>query len=97
MLFQVAQTSKNSGPRKPHAEPSLPTVLQIIENADKPIVAAINGVCMGGGFELALACHYRIGTIRLSNRTTGSEARDLARAGGTKDCRVCYRWKLAYT
>ncbi|HNY64609.1 MAG TPA: enoyl-CoA hydratase-related protein [Deltaproteobacteria bacterium] len=29
-------------------------------NADKPIIAAINGFCLGGGMEMALACHIRI-------------------------------------
>lgn len=33
-----------------------------IENAGKPVVAAIHGTCLGGGMELALTCHYRIAT-----------------------------------
>jgi 3-hydroxyacyl-CoA dehydrogenase/enoyl-CoA hydratase/3-hydroxybutyryl-CoA epimerase len=33
-----------------------------VADCPKPIVAAIHGVCLGGGLELALACHYRICT-----------------------------------
>jgi 3-hydroxyacyl-CoA dehydrogenase/enoyl-CoA hydratase/3-hydroxybutyryl-CoA epimerase len=33
-----------------------------VETLAKPVVAAINGACLGGGLELALACHYRVAT-----------------------------------
>ncbi|RYE65829.1 MAG: enoyl-CoA hydratase/isomerase family protein, partial [Oxalobacteraceae bacterium] len=42
------------------AEPTLHTVIRAVENAEKPIVAAIHSVAMGGGLELALGCHYRV-------------------------------------
>lgn len=35
-------------------------LLQYLEDLDIPVVAAINGVCFGGGLEIALACHIRI-------------------------------------
>jgi len=43
------------------AHPNLRTVISEIEGSIKPVIAAVGGVCMGGGLELALACHYRVG------------------------------------
>jgi 3-hydroxyacyl-CoA dehydrogenase len=45
---------------KPMQLPMLPTVVDIIENCTKPVVAAIHGTALGGGLEVALACHYRV-------------------------------------
>ncbi|MEO7497087.1 MAG: 3-hydroxyacyl-CoA dehydrogenase NAD-binding domain-containing protein [Massilia sp.] len=42
------------------AEPTLHTLISVAESATKPVVAAIHSVCMGGGLELALGCHYRV-------------------------------------
>ncbi len=45
---------------KPALEPYLPDVINRIEACAKPVVAAIHGTALGGGFEVALGCHYRI-------------------------------------
>jgi 3-hydroxyacyl-CoA dehydrogenase len=44
----------------PPAEPHLPDVIATIEAAAKPWIAALHGTTLGGGFELALGCRFRI-------------------------------------
>ncbi len=46
---------------KPPAAPGLHEVLDLIENSPKPVVAAIHGTALGGGLEVTLTCHYRVG------------------------------------
>src|SRR3974390_2000048 len=58
--FSGGADIREVGTPKPIAEPSLNTVVRLVENAAKPVVAAVSGACMGGGLELAMACHYRV-------------------------------------
>lgn len=48
--------------------PLLVPMIHRIESAAKPVVAAIEGIALGGGLELALGCHYRIAHSKVSPR-----------------------------
>jgi 3-hydroxyacyl-CoA dehydrogenase len=52
---------------KPPRAPGLDEVLEALESSPRPVVAAIHGTALGGGLEVALACHWRVGvrTARL--------------------------------
>jgi 3-hydroxyacyl-CoA dehydrogenase len=66
------------------AEPNLLTVIDAVESSGKPVVAAINGVCMGGGLELTLGCHYRIATPNASMGLPEVKIGLIPGAGGTQ-------------
>ena len=58
--FSGGADIREFGTPKAIREPNLLSVIRAVENSAKPVVAAIHTVCMGGGLELALGCHYRM-------------------------------------
>ncbi|MET4664650.1 3-hydroxyacyl-CoA dehydrogenase NAD-binding domain-containing protein [Sphingomonas sp. PvP056] len=69
---------------KPMQEPGLPTVVDMIEASDKPVVAAIHGTALGGGCEVTLGCHYRIAVPSAKIGTPEVKLGLLPGAGGTQ-------------
>jgi len=55
-----------------------------IENLNKPVIAAINGVALGGGTELSLACDIRIASLNASMGLTETRLAIIPGAGGTQ-------------
>ena len=69
---------------RPPEDPWLPKLLNKLEASPKPMVAALHGTALGGGFETALACHYR---CALSSSSMGLPEVNLGLlpgAGGTQ-------------
>jgi len=69
---------------KPPQQPWLPAVVDTIENCSKPVVAAIHGTALGGGLEVALACHYRVSDKSAKLGTPEVKLGLLPGAGGTQ-------------
>jgi len=67
-----------------HASPSVAMVLQAIEQSTKPVVALLDGQALGGGFELAMACHARMATPDAKVGLPESRIGLIPGAGGTQ-------------
>ena len=82
--FSGGADIKEFGSPKALQEPNLHSVIQMVENSSKPVVAAIHSVCMGGGLELSLGCHYRIAAPGCSVALPEVKLGLLPGAGGTQ-------------
>ena len=69
---------------KSAAEPTLRSVIRVVEANAKPVIAAIGGICMGGGLELALGCHFRVASPRAKIALPEVKLGLLPGAGGTQ-------------
>ena len=69
---------------KPRVKPDLPDVNDQQDAMSKPLVAAIGGFALGGGLELALACHYRVAAPRAQLGLPEVKLGILPGSGGTQ-------------
>jgi enoyl-CoA hydratase/carnithine racemase len=66
-------------------------VFTSIEQLNKPVIAAVNGIALGGGTELALACDIRIASENASMGLTETRLGIIPGAGGTQRLPQAYR------
>jgi len=59
-IFIAGADISEFGKETPPGFPELEHIIQDIENSKKPVIAAFNGMALGGGMELAMGCHYRL-------------------------------------
>jgi 3-hydroxyacyl-CoA dehydrogenase len=82
--FSGGADIREFGTEKMTAEPMLGQVIRAIEASSKPVVAAIHGMALGGGLELALGCHYRVAVAGASIGLPEVKLGLLPGAGGTQ-------------
>jgi 3-hydroxyacyl-CoA dehydrogenase len=82
--FSGGADIREFGTPKAGAQPNLLTVVATVEDNPKPVIAAIAGIAMGGGLELAMACHYRVGVAGAKIAMPEVKLGILPGAGGTQ-------------
>ncbi|MFO1402856.1 MAG: 3-hydroxyacyl-CoA dehydrogenase NAD-binding domain-containing protein [Steroidobacteraceae bacterium] len=69
---------------RPPEAPLLPEVVQAIEDSAKPVVVALHGTALGGGFEVAMAAHWRVATAEAKVGLPEVKLGIIPGAGGTQ-------------
>ncbi|MFY8177763.1 MAG: enoyl-CoA hydratase/isomerase family protein, partial [Limnohabitans sp.] len=82
--FSGGADIREFGTPKALQEPNLLSVIAVMENCSKPVVAAMHTLVMGGGLELALGCHYRIAAPGTSVALPEVKLGLIPGAGGTQ-------------
>ena len=82
--FSGGADIREFGTPKAIQEPNLLSVIALMENCSKPVVAAMHTLVMGGGLELALGCHYRIAAPGTSVALPEVKLGLIPGAGGTQ-------------
>ena len=83
-LFSGGADIREFGTPASTADPTLRRLVELVETSAKPVVAAITGVCLGGGLELAMAAHYRVASADAKLGLPEVKLGLLPGAGGTQ-------------
>jgi 3-hydroxyacyl-CoA dehydrogenase len=83
-LFSAGADIREFGTPAMLAAPNLADLIVLVESSPKPIVAAIEGTCLGGGLELSLSCHYRVASTGAKLGLPEVKIGLLPGAGGTQ-------------
>ena len=83
-MYSAGADIREFGGTPPAGTPDLNQVISALEMSDKPVVSAIHGVAAGGGLELALGTHYRVGAAKTRVGLPEVTLGILPGAGGTQ-------------
>jgi 3-hydroxyacyl-CoA dehydrogenase len=83
-LFSAGADIREFGTAAMQKAPNLHNVIAAFESSPKPVVAAIEGMCLGGGLELAMGCHYRVAAATAKLGLPEVKIGLLPGAGGTQ-------------
>ena len=83
-IFSGGADIKEFNTPKTEVRPLLRELITTVETADKPVIAALNGLALGGGLELALGCHGRVASESANLGLPEVKLGILPGAGGTQ-------------